>query len=301
MSSNFSVTEQAITNSFVVGSTFNYQSLEYTIINSGKPSPSSGECKTDTYILAEANGGKREEFKISIKQENADFLENKMRLERALQIFGNDAQELIYNSLIAEKDSFEDDYLVTFDKFKRTEAKTLKIGWKFELLNKNGGNRSNIMLLTKEQVKDIYAGSNLEIDKRNSKVSGSIIENSGIANFMLVAELGGDFSIQNVINNLIPMDDYIEDKKIYFACKAVNYRMSKDKWDGNRPLSVYVDWSIIENKVKAKIVFDDPLSMHANVIGLNIREILKELNIASVNFDELEPYLSDVKFHREKP
>lgn len=48
---------------------------------------------------------------------------------------------------------------------------------------------------------------------------------------------------------MIPIKDYVKmHPDIYFACKALNYRTFAEKWDGNRPLSVQVNWSAEQNK-----------------------------------------------------
>ena len=64
----------------------------------------------------------------------------------------------------------------------------MKIGWKFELLNKHGGERSGLLVLTDEQKIDVYSGSNLNVNKKNAKVNGVEICDSGVANFILNVE-----------------------------------------------------------------------------------------------------------------
>lgn len=133
-------TERSIINLFKSTRAFNFEEDQYRIINIGKPRPNKGECKTDIYILTRnLTKGLTKEFKISIKQNDADFLENKMSFERATEIFGNHAKDIIVKSIKSVEKSFFDDYLIYFRKFKRTEEKCIKIGWKFELLNKFGG------------------------------------------------------------------------------------------------------------------------------------------------------------------
>jgi len=298
MSKFFSKTESNITQLFKINHSFLYNSKKYTIIKSGKPSPSKGECKTDTYVLAVDRQDTEKEFKISIKQVNADFVENKMSLERAYQIFGKDyAKEIIINSTNLIKEEFINDYLVTFKRFKRTEEKTLKIGWKFELVNKKGGSKSGELKLSKRQLADIYAGTNLDSTKKDSKVNKEVIMNSGVANFIFLADSSEFYTCQEIIDSIIPIDDFIKDQKIYFACKAINYRASKDKWDGNRPLAVYIDWSVNGDKISSQVIFNSPLEIKANEIGKNIQSILEKFNISTNNFTELKDFLVNTKYY----
>ena len=48
--------------------------------------------------------------------------------------------------------------------------------------------------------------------------------------------------------------------------------MNKNKWDGNRPLSVWVKWSksVSTNQIDAKLIFDNPLSVSGDEVGKNI-------------------------------
>lgn len=186
--------------------------------------------------------------------------------------------------------------MVTFSKYKKTEAKTLKIGWKFELVNKKSGNKSGLMALTSPQIFDVYAGNNLDNTKKNSKVNGSIISNSGVANFILEVEYGNKDTCQQIVNSIVPIEEFINGKQIYFACKAINYRTSKNKWDGNRPLAVYIDWQVQNNQIHSKVILDKPLETKANKIGENIKSILHQFNISTNNFNELKSILVDTQY-----
>jgi hypothetical protein len=283
-------TERFIVKLFEDSKEFVFDGEKLKILKIGKPSPARGECKTDVYILAINENLEEKEIKISIKQSDADFLENKMSLERAIEIFGIEAKSILIESIKSVEDTFSKDFLVYFKKHIRTEEKCIKIGWKFELINKSGVNRSGKIELTREQKINVYAGSNLSKEKKDSKVKGEVIIDSGVANYILEVENCNN-NLSYYINNLLPIEEYAEKQNIYFACKAINYRAQKDKWDGNRPLSVYIDWRLEDGVVKADFVMDKPLEIKADKIGFNIRKILQELNIDVNNFDQLENFL----------
>lgn len=291
---NFSNTESSLIKLFNDTKTFNYKGDQFIIVEIGKPSPSKGECKTDIYILAKnLNDESTKEFKISVKQINADFLENKMKLERAIEIFGTNAQEIIEKSTHEIKQSFEEEPLINFTKRGRTEAKTIALGWKFELLNKPGGLKSGLMLLTKKQKIDVYAGTNLGNPKTNCLVNGERIKDSGIADYILETDHNINGTADDYINQLETIEEFVDDKQIYFACKALNYRASKDKWDGDRPLAVYVDWEFNNNRLTGNLKYTNPLSVKGNQCGENVRKILNQLNIDKDNFDDLKQYYSE--------
>lgn len=260
---------------------FVFQNKKYKVILSGKPTCHKGEPKTDIYILAESEYDKVE-IKISYKKENADFIENKMSAERAKQLFGINWELIIEQSTTAIRDKFEERMLIYKNKFKRTEKGAITLGWKFELLNKNSGELSGKMLLTEEQVIEVYAGSNLSEDKRNAMVCGQVIENSGIANYILMDE--DVHSAQDVIDKMIPITEYVKlHPNIYFACKALNYRTFAGKWDGDRPLLVQVFWNAEKNKLVPKLVYDKPLMIKGNEVAGRLLQYMKLLNIKTTD------------------
>lgn len=289
--SNFGQTERYIRDLFSNVKEFSYDGVKYKVLKCGKPSPNKGECKTDIYVLGENNLGNTREFKISVKQTNADFLENKISLKRAIEIFGNDAQNIIKNALSLIKDDFKNDFLVYFNKYKRTKPLCMKMGWKFEFINKTGGERTGVIPLSEKQKMDIYAGTNLSSEKKNCLVNGEIVENSGIANFILNVDTC-DKNLDFYLEKMQPIEEFAKQQNIYFACKALNFRCDEDKWDGDRPLSVYVEWKLDEKKnLTANLVYDNPLSVKGNQIGNNIRTILKQLGIDKNNFSSLKKHL----------
>lgn len=205
-----------------------------------------------------------------------------MSAERAKQLFGINWELIIEQSTTAIRDKFEERMLIYKNKFKRTEKGAITLGWKFELLNKNSGELSGKMLLTEEQVIEVYAGSNLSEDKRNAMVCGQVIENSGIANYILMDE--DVHSAQDVIDKMIPITEYVKlHPNIYFACKALNYRTFAGKWDGDRPLSVQVFWNAEKNKLVPKLVYDKPLMIKGNEVAGRLLQYMKLLNIKTTD------------------
>ncbi len=254
----------------------------YTVADVGKPTCYHGEPKTDIYILLENRHSGSAEVKISYKKENADFLENKTNAEREEQLFGSDWQSIIERSTESIRDSFLDRMLVYKDAFRRTQGGSITLGWKFELLNKPGGDLSGKMDLSPQQVKDVYAGTHLSSEKRNASVNGRTIRNSGVANYILMSDDVN--SAQDVIDEMIPIDDYVaEYPNIYFACKALNYRTFEQKYDGNRPLSVQVDWEAENGEMVPHLIFDEPLELKGNDMADRLLRCMRRLGIRTTN------------------
>ena len=69
--------EQHIIEVFRNDRLFTYQNKIYEVMMAGKPRPQSagGECKTDVFVRGrEQNGGEIADIKISVKNENKEFM-----------------------------------------------------------------------------------------------------------------------------------------------------------------------------------------------------------------------------------
>jgi len=278
----FGEAERRIAHLLSAGNTFFYMNESFTIVNSGKPTCSKGEPKTDIYVKAKSECGDSIEFKISYKKENADFIENKTNAERAEALFGENWEEIIIQATESIRSVFEEKKLIYKRAFGRTAKGAITLGWKYELLNKSGGELSGEVELSREQIIDVYAGTHISMDKRNARVNGIIIPNCGVANYILINDAVK--TTQEVIDSLYRIDEYVNKYPyVYFACKALNYRTFQNRYDGNRPLSVYVSWYVKDNKLCHDLVFDAPLSVGGDKVANDLIKALQELNIDTTN------------------
>jgi hypothetical protein len=277
---DFSSIERLLQSKFKKGESFLLGKDAYTIIESGKPKPSSGECKTDLYILTQNNNSQKE-FKISIKLSNHEFLENKTNSERAEEILGAKWSNIISKSTLSIKSLFPKNELIIYSK--KNKSYTMKLGWKFEIFNNTNRELKVSPNLTHQQKIEVLSGENLPIDKKNAQVNGIKKTNSGIADHILEVKdenqiLNSD--LNSIINLIVPISNYAKKmSNMNFGFTALNYRSDKDKWDGNRPLAVWVDWQLRNNKLYGEIKFNKPLVKKGNEIGDNLRKILESLKI----------------------
>lgn len=288
MAKTFGLEEHKILSLFSTGSTFCYKGESFKVNNFGKPNCKKGEPKTDIYVEAANSDNCVKEFKISFKQGNAEFLENKTNAERAEQLFGFKWQEIITSAVTKLQNDFQKRPLIYKSKLGNTDKGAITLGWKFELLNVKSGYLSEKIDLTRQQVIDVYAGTNLSKDKRNAYVNDVIIKNSGIANFILV-EKDNINTTQDAVNSLIAINDYVDQNpNVYFACKALNYRSLKNKYDGDRPLAVYVNWFVTNGKLDYELVFDRPLLERGDAVYERLKSALDLLGISNTNDLSLE-------------
>lgn len=234
--------------SLLKGKNIYWKGEERKIILCEKPLYSSGEGKTDIYILFD----NKEEIKISLKQNNADFVENKVSAKRAEKIFGTDWKNIISNTALSLQDKFSKRQLYYPQKTGRIEAGSYTLGWRLDITNKKNGELSKEIVLTEKQKEEIMLGTLLPLEKRDAKVSNKIIKDSGIANYLLF-DSEKKLTPQDVFLNLSTQENYI--LPFWASFKAVNYRSISNKVDGNRPLAVYVNYESRERE----LIFNSPL------------------------------------------
>lgn len=279
MPKNFGASERRICSLFPPGARFHYDGTEWSVVLAGKPTCRHGEPKTDIYIAARSPFGRVREFKISFKQENADFLENKLTAERAELLFGSSWQHIISNATWSLHRAFASRPLIYKSVYRKTEAGAITLGWKFELLNVGSGRLSGSMPLSRSQVIDAYAGTHLPGDKRHAAVNGQVIPNSGIANFLLFED-HIFCSPQDVADSLVSVEEYVaKNPQVYFACKALNYRTFRGKYDGDRPLSVYVDWWAEGGRLCSALRFDTPLMQGGDYAFEGLHRAMRQLRV----------------------
>lgn len=282
----------------------NNGSIEYVEF-AGKPTVKDGEPKTDVYALLKDQEGKETELKISVKKRNADFLENKTNAIRAREILGDNWETIIEKATRSIQRKFENKYIVYFDNDGKVEAGSITLGWKFELLNKKSGELSGKIDLTKEQKVDVFSGTNLPLEKKDAHVNNHLIKNSGVADYILVADNGEIQNAQQVLEFIEPINEYVDGMDLYFACKALNYRSlykkqngKYGKYDGNRPLAVFIKWSVKNGKLSGELVFGEPLKHGGDYAYENLISALNELGVKNTN--DLTPEKIDARYFSKK-
>lgn len=283
--SSFGQAERDVQSYFEIGQVVRFNGQSWCVQAVGKPTCGNGEPKTDIYILLKSESSEEiREIKISYKKGNADFVENKIKADRAEIIFGNNWAEIIQSLTTNIRRKFLDKNLI-FKKSKgRTDNGSITLGWKFELVNKLNGELSDKVDLTTEQLLDIYVGNNLDEEKKNASVNGVIIPNSGVANYILI---GDEFSsTEEILDKIVSLDEYVRNNpNIYFACKALNYRSFEDKFDGDRPLAVQVKWEVVNGKLTHELIFDKPFQCNGNKVAKQLKQCL--INLGVQNTDDL--------------
>lgn len=265
MAKGYSKLEQKIINVFKKDQIFNYLGETYNVITVDKPRPIKGECKTDVYIAAENIKNKQViEVKLSVKKEsNSEFLENKINEERAFNIFGENWKHIFINQIRKIYDRFANRPLIYLEKDYPTQANSITLGWKAEISSRNRELAVELPLNKVEINKYILKGENLVKEKKDSFVDGNVIQNSGVADYIIYTEEKLISSAQYIIDNMKKIDEF-EIENAYLIFTANNYRPLDDieydgKTDSDRTLALAVKWTIENERLTPEFLINEPL------------------------------------------
>lgn len=263
MAKNYSELENKVLSFFVEGSSIQYNNENFRVLHSGKPiSRKGGEPKTDCYIMLD-NENTREikEYKISCKLASSnEFQENKISALRAYEIFGENWERIIITATSKLRNRFSDLQLNFPNGSGRNKYGHLILGWRLDITTKPR-NLSIELPLTDTEFRDIvYKGINQSPEKKDSYVNGIQIIDSGISNCMLVSELNFIDSATDVLNNIIPIDDYpITTHYLAFTGSSYSLNKPKNQYE-SRSIAVRVEWSYNNGKLIPTIKYDHPLN-----------------------------------------
>lgn len=277
----FGEAERAVKRLFAYGRTFRFRNQNLFVEFAEKPTCAEGEPKCDIFVRCKNEKAKVVDLKISYKKNNADFIENKIKAERAAEIFGMNWATIIRAATKSIRQEFEDRTLVYKRSESHTEAGAITLGWKFEFVNRRSGQLSGIIPLSTEEKCDIFSGRNLLPNKRDAYIQGVAVQDSGVADFVLVTDPVND--LQKMVNDLVDVQEFAAKSEVYFACKALNYRTlhNPPKWDGDRPLAVQVDWNVCEGRLTPSLDFEHPLLRKGNEMGQKLKNAMQRIGVVN--------------------
>lgn len=282
--------EEHIISVFQQDRLFAYHNKLYEVITAGKPRPqgAGGECKTDVFIRAREQGTDHiEEIKISVKNENKEFMGNKLKKQDVEAYFGSKWEEIVVEATTSLKESFENRVLLYASGKYPTKPNSVTVGWKLEIADRPRALSVKIPL-TDQQIKDyVYKGIDLSEEKKNSVVNDEVIINSGVADYLIITSMDKISSADNVIEQMELIDDADIDET-YFIFTANNYRTDKDKADGPRSLAVRIEWECKNGKMIPNYCYDHPLQYTGEKdMAPFVKEAMKSLG--KKNVSELQP------------
>lgn len=266
INSTFIDHEADIRSLFKVGEDINFEGRDYKILGSFKPhTDTGGEPKTDIFVKIADSTGNHKAIKITYKKSNAEFLENKANEDRAKLILGDN-----YKSIIEDAAA---NLQISAREFHNEDKASYVLGYRLDIMSVPAAGYHPADL-DSEKLKEIYSGVSIEEGKRNAIVDSERVKDSGVADYIVI---GDKFqNAQDVVNSMVNIDDYVEtNPKVYIAFKAINYFANDDKWDGNRPLALMVNWSKdVDGKLKGELSHNNVYATTCNPAVDKLKSIL---------------------------
>ena len=302
-------------------SAFTFDGKRYEIIQNAKPS---GETKTDFYILAYDYANNTEtEFKISYKkgahpkirkERGYSFVENKVKPDRILYIYGENWSQVLKEQLTQVNTTEEnnrckklkDEPLIdSFNRLKLINPKTKKItlGWRYEIEALKApatGNRDLCAIIRQDISPQVFWGKGCSdrmrdvpltvydpfTMKRTAHKDKTPIPSSGIPDFILVRHPNYINSVDDVFNNLQDIMEYAKEHwetRVSFLAQNFRWKPETNEWKtdgGHRNLAVWVDWKVDKKgQLHGKPVFDKPLIESRKVLK-NLKRCLEKMGIS---------------------
>lgn len=282
--------EEHIINVFQQDRLFTYRNKLYEVITVGKPRPqgSGGECKTDVFVRGKEQGTDHiEDIKISVKNDNKEFMGNKLKKEDVEAYLGSKWEEILIEATTSLKESFENRVLLYASGKYPTKPNSVTVGWKLEIADRPRALSAKIPL-TNQQIRDcVYKGIDLSEEKKNSVVNDEVIINSGVADYLITTSIDEITSANDVIEQMELIDD-ADIGETYFIFTANNYRTDKDKADGPRSLAVRIEWECKNGKMIPNYHYNQPLQYTGERdMAPFVKEAMKSLG--KENVSELQP------------
>lgn len=274
----------------------NWKGIYFNKITACKPRAQGGggEPKTDVYVLLESTQHSlKEKIKISVKQDNSEFLANKLTAPVAEDLLGCDWENILIRSIDSIKERFKEQEIVYLKpRNSANQDAFFTLGWKLEITNKPRTLSSPLNLSTQEIVRVVYKGTNQPDIKRNAIVFDSVEENSGVAEYLLEGNINNHLTVGSIIDDLQELDSYIPEN-IHLVFTANNYRFNANKADGPRTLAVAIEWVVDGNRLKPNFIFNKPLRFKGETDMMPIvKSCLSQLNIQNfedINIDRVKP------------
>ena len=281
MVKEFSEAEKNIRKIIADSEFFIFEGEKYTVDLVSKPvvKGGGGETKTDVYLVARnTKTQKTREIKISFKKPNFSFVENKIKAERAVELYDKNWSSIIQKQIKEIKNEFQARHLFYFEKTGRIEKGSITLGWRYEMEDKLA--RKLGVKIKQDIAEQVWANKNASSKYRDGIVEQKIVPMSGVPNYYLNKN-PSELTIDNIFSNLKPMSELLKTHhNIYASFLAQNFRSHKNKQEGNRrDLAVWVTWKVKNGKIDCDLVFDKPLQMESGQALKNLEKCLKKLGI----------------------
>lgn len=264
-----------------------WRNKTYSEIFACKPATqgSGGECKTDIYVSLRNNGIEEDRIKITVKKVDAEFLVNKMTASDAEGLFGSQWNSILVESIKTIEKQFRQSKIIYVKPQNNPKDIYFTLGWKLEITNKIRNLSSELKLSPNDIVNKVYRGTEQPERRKDALVENVVIENSGIADYLLEGDSVDFLDAQSALDKLIDLSGYTP-PPVYLAFTANNYRVLANKADGKRTLAVAIKWSLSNGKLVPEFILESPLKYQGETHMMpSIKSALEQIDITTATMN----------------
>ena len=186
MVKEFSEAEKNIRKIIADSEFFIFEGEKYAVDLVSKPivKGGGGETKTDVYLVARnTKTQKTKEIKISFKKPNFSFVENKIKAERAAELYDKNWSNIIQEQIKEIKNEFQARHLFYFKKTGRVERGSITLGWRYEM--EDQGARKLGVKIKQDIAEQVWTNKNASSKYRDGVVDKKKVPMSGVPNYYL--------------------------------------------------------------------------------------------------------------------
>jgi len=297
--SNYSGLEHYVINAFNNCESLVWKGRVYSEIRAFKPTTSSGECRTDTYVSLMNSGVEVDAIKISIKKNDAEFMANKLTALDAESLLGSDWSTILRNSINSIRNEFLNKKVFYLKSKGGISDIYFTLGWKLEIANKPRTLSAPLALSKEEIANKIFRGTGQPDYRKHAFINGHAVLNSGIADYLLEGNTDSFRDAQSILNSLQDLSNYIPGD-IYLIFTANNYRIKANKADGPRTLAVCLAWEVEGNKIRPRVIFDEPLVYKGEtnmmpILKRSLEAVNAPINLPMSNLADMNSMLEQIE------
>lgn len=241
-----------------------YGGQTLTILQAGRPKTNP---KTDVYVGLGKNDNVLTYLGISIKKDNADWVENWAKASTLSILFGSEqkAAAIVQDCINYVGLEKLEENVKRFSTSKGLPGigigYTLQLGFKSKTKEYGGGNLDDLPSFANMHnftINEAYSGARKYADTKISMGEGmdDIVVGGGVANCMLHAALGSWKNVQEIVNMLSPIPcsgvnkEEDEKEKLYFTFKKKNYYQKAKESNLSSECVVLIKWEFDEQLLR---------------------------------------------------
>lgn len=217
---------------------FTWNGEQYKVVFCDKPTATSGEPKTDTFVRAKnLVTSQLVDIKISTKKENFGYVQNHPMKKKLFEFYGPECKKIMVGFHQKLSKNLSTTPIIFFkdkiNKLSKIERGSITLGWRNEYLEESAKKETKEprplgIKLPQDVANKVWYGEGSPAEYLNATVCGKQIDNSGMPDWILVKNSKDIHTCDDIFSNLENIREYAKNhSNIDYTCQAHNYKMHR--------------------------------------------------------------------------